>query len=161
MAANVFDIVVIVTLLASMLSGYLSGFIVQVTRVFSLVAAFWAMGQWTDKLAPALSFIESPSWRAIASGVIIFFVTLLIVGLLANLLKKIVIFSHAGWLDKLCGAITGLGVGIIIWTLIVIVLQNLFPNAEFIQQSFLIPYFNMLIGQIRNWLPPDLAKFLA
>lgn len=161
MGANIFDLVVLITLIGNTVSGYISGFIVQFTRIFSLVAAFWAMGQWTDSLAPRLSFIQSPSWRAISAGVIIFFVTLLLVGVLANILKKIVAFSHAGWLDKLCGAITALGVGLIIWTLIVIVLENLFPQAEFVRDSRLIPYFNTLIGQIRQWLPPDLAKYLA
>lgn len=161
MGANIFDVILLISLLGNTISGYISGFIVQFTRIFSLVAAFWAMSQWTDLLAPRLSFIHSPSWRVISAGVIIFFATLLLVGILANLLKKIIVFSHAGWLDKLCGAITGLGVGLIIWILIIVVLEFLFPQAEFVRDSHLIPYFNMIIERIRPWLPPDLAKYLA
>lgn len=161
MAANIFDIIIIVTLLGNMITGYLSGFIVQFSRIFSLVAAFWAMGQWTDALALKLGFIESPTWRAIASGVIIFFATLILVGLLAKILKNIVAFSHAGWLDKLCGAVAGLGVALIIWTLIILLLENLFPQAAFLRDSQVVPYFNMLLEQLRPWLPPNLAKFVA
>ena len=161
MAANVFDLLVAVTLLANVAAGWLSGFIVQFTRVFSLVAAFWAMSRWTDSLAPSLSFIESPSWRAIAAGVVIFFATLLLVGAAANVLRKIVVFSHAGWLDKLLGAATGLLLGVAVWTLIIIALEWLFPNADFVKNSQLIPWFNQLVAQIRQWLPADLAKYLA
>lgn len=161
MGGNIFDLVIAITLLGNIIAGYFSGFIIQFTRVFSLVAAFWAMGQWTESLAPQLSFIQSPSWRVITAGVIIFFAVLLLVGLAANLLKRIVVFSHAAWLDKLCGAITAFAVGIAVWTLIIIILEYLFPKAEFIQSSHLLPYFNILIEQIRQWLPPDLAKYLA
>lgn len=161
MAAHIFDVVVLISLLGNTVAGYISGFITQFTRIFSLVAAFWAMSQWTDALAPQLSFIHSPSWRVICAGVLLFFLTLLLVGILASFLKKIVTFSHAGWLDKLCGAFTALGVGLIIWTLIIIVLEYLFPKADFIHNSLVIPYFNMAIEQIRQLLPPELAKYLA
>lgn len=161
MGANIFDLVVLISLLGNTISGYISGFIVQFTRIFSLIAAFWGMSQWTDSLASRLSFIHSPSWRVICAGVIIFFGILLLVGVLARLMKKIIAFSHAGWLDKLCGAVTAFGVGLIIWLLIIIVLEFLFPQAEFVKDSQLVPYFNILIEQIRPWLPPDLAKYLA
>lgn len=159
MTINMFDLIVIITLLGYVLAGYITGFIVQLARVFSLVAAFWAMGRWTDSLAPYLSFIESASWRPVAAAVIIFFATLLLAGILARLLKKIVIFSHAGWLDKLLGALAALAVGLIVWILIFMVLEYFFPQAEFIRSSSLAPYFNKIIDLLRQWFPQDALKF--
>lgn len=161
MSATIFDIIIIISLLGNTISGYITGFVVQFTRIFSLVAAFWAMSEWTDYLAPRLYFVESQSWRTIAAAVIIFFATLLVMGVLAKILKKILVFSHAGWLDKICGALTAFGVGLIIWTLIFMVLEYLFPKAEFVQSSQLLPYFNRIIELLQQWLPQDFLKLPA
>lgn len=157
MSANVFDIVIIISLLGNAIAGFLTGFIVQAARVFSLIAAFWAAGRFADPLASRLSFIEPASWRAFAAAVIIFFAVLLLAGIASRILKQILVFSHAGWLDKALGAAAAFLVGLIIWALIILVLENLFPNAEFTRSSRLIPYFNDVIDIARQWLPPNLG----
>ncbi len=47
--------------------------------------------------------------------------------------------------------------GVIIWGLLLIIILNLFQNAEFVKDSRVIPYFMALIEQIRELLPPDIA----
>lgn len=161
MGADVFDLVVVISLCWSLLSGFLSGFVIQFARLFSLVGAFWAMRAWTPLLAPHLGFVADPSWRTIAAGAIIFIGVMILIGVIARILKKIIAFSFGGWIDKLCGAILGLGFGILFWAIIMIVLDKLFPDAEFLRNSRVIPYFDIIVEQIRQWLPADLAKYLG
>lgn len=160
MSADIFDLLVVLTLAAYTLSGFFSGFILQFARLFSLVGAFWAMRSWTGLLAPHLDFVADPAWRAIAAGVIIFVVVLLAIGIAARLLKKLVSFSFGGWIDRICGAILGFIVGALFWTLIIVVLQKFFPDMEFLRNSRVAPYFMVLADQIRQWLPPELAKYV-
>lgn len=161
MAASILDIIVVISLGFNIVSGFFTGFIVQFARIFSIIAAFWAMRQWSGALAVNLTFIAQPAWRNICASVIIFLAVIFIIGILSRILRKIVNFSLGGWLDKICGALFGLVLGILIWTIIFIVLQNLFPNAEFLQGSRLLPWFNMFIAELRPWLPPELAKYFA
>ncbi len=158
MSATIFDLIIIITFIFYLVGGYITGFISQFSGIFSLVAAFWAMSQWTDLLVPYLPAMES-SWRPIVAAVIIFFTVMILVGILARILEKILIFSHAGWLNKICGVIASLIKCIIIWTLIFLLLEYFFPSAEFVQSSFFLPYFNKIIESIRQWLPQDLIRF--
>ena len=160
MGADIFDLIVVLSLGAYTLSGFFSGFILQFARLFSLLGAFWAMRSWTALLAPHLTFVANPSWRTIAAGVIIFIVVLLAIGIIARLLKKLVAFSFGGWIDKICGALLGFVVGVLFWTLIIIILQKFFPDMEFMRNSRVLPWFDALVDQLRQWLPPDLAEYL-
>ena len=160
MGADIFDLLVVLTLGGYTLSGFFSGFILQFARLFSLVGAFWAMRSWTGLLAPHLEFVANPSWRVIAAGVIIFIVVMLAIGVIARLLKKLVTFSLGGWIDKILGALFGFVVGVLFWTLIIVVLQKVFPDMEFLRDSRVSPAFDQVIAQLRQWLPPDLASYI-
>ena len=160
MGANIFDLIIILTLAGYTLSGFFSGFILQFARLFSLVGAFWAMRSWTPLLAPRLEFVAEPSWRSIAAAVIIFIVVLLAIGIIARLLKKLVSFSFGGWIDKLLGALLGCAVGLIFWTIIIVLLEKFFPEGEFLRNSQLVPYFNTFVENLRHWLPPELASYI-
>lgn len=160
MSADIFDLLVVLTLAGYTIFGFFSGFILQFARFFSLIAAFWAMRSWTGLLAPRLEFVADPAWRAIAAGVIIFVAALLAIGIIARLLKKLVSFSFGGWIDKLCGAILGFAIGMLFWTLIIVVLRNFFSDMEFLRNSRVVPYFLVFAEQLRQWLPPELAKYV-
>ena len=160
MWANIFDLVVVLSLAGYVVSGFFSGFILQFARLFSIIGAFWAMRSWTPLLAPRLEFVAEPAWRSIAAGVIIFVAVMLVIGVAARLLKKLVAFSFGGWLDKLLGAVLSFAIGLIFWTVIIIVLEKFFPDSEFMRSSRVVPYFNGLVEYLRQWLPPDIAAYL-
>ncbi len=82
---------------------------------------------------------------------------MIVVAVAARVLKKIISFSFASWADRLAGGLLGLAKGVIIWGLLLIIILNLFQNAEFVKDSRVIPYFRALIEQIRELLPPDIA----
>lgn len=109
-------------------------------------------------LAPHLTFITEPAWRNIASYVLLFLGVLIAVGLLARLLQKLLAFSFVGWIDKLTGGLLGLAKGVLLCAVVLLLLQKLFGDAEFLRHSRALPYFNSLISQVRGWLPPDLIS---
>ena len=83
---------------------------------------------------------------------------LIAVGLLARLLQKLLAFSFVGWIDKLTGGLLGLAKGVLLCAVVLLLLQKLFGDAEFLRHSRALPYFNSLISQVRGWLPPDLIS---
>lgn len=158
MSQDILDLVIVVTLVLFTIRGIRNGLIGEVAGIFSLVGGFWAARAWNGDLAAYLTFIEDPSWRIIASCVLIFIAVMLGIGLIARILKKIVSYSFAGWLDKIGGALLGLAKGILLWALLFIVLANLFQNAPFLQQSRSYPYFQHIIAQIQPYLPESIAN---
>ena len=158
MGQDIFDLVIVVTLVLFTIRGLTNGFIGEAAGIVSLIGGFWAARAWSAQVAPWLDFISDPSLRSIAACALVFIAVMLAIGLLARLLKKIMSFSFAAWADRLAGALLGLAKGALIWALIFIVLEKLFRDAPFMRDSRMLPYFTALIDQIRQWLPPDLAS---
>lgn len=161
MGPDIFDLIVGVSMLFFTFRGVSNGFVVEAAGVFSLIAGCWAARAWNGQVAPYLSFISDPAWRPVIACIIIFIVVMLAVGFLARMLKKVLSFSFAGWLDTLAGLVFGFVKGAIIWTLIFIVLIKFFHDSSFLVESRLYPYFTYIIEQIKNWLPPDLAQYIG
>ena len=65
-------------------------------------------------------------------------------------------FSLPGW--QLTGGLLGLAKGVLLCAVVLLLLQKLFGDAEFLRHSRALPYFNSLISQVRGWLPPDLIS---
>ena len=158
MGQDIFDLIVVLTLVFFAGRGFLHGFVGEVAGLVSLLGGFWAAHTYHDLLAPRLTFIHDPAWRVMAAYVLIFLGVLISVALLARILQKILSFSFVSWADKLAGALLGLAKGALIWSLALLVLQKFFAGTPFLQHSRTLPYFNALMGQVRGWLPPDLLS---
>lgn len=158
MAQDILDLIIVITLVLFTLRGVRNGLVGEVAGIFSLLGGFWAARAWSAKLVPYLSFIQDPSWRIIASSVIIFIAVMLVIGFLARLLKKIISYSFAGWIDKIGGALFGLAKGVLLWALLFIVLVNLFQDAPFLRDSRALPYFRHIIELIQPYLPEGIAS---
>lgn len=161
MGQDIFDLVIVVTLVFATINGALKGFVGGIVGILSLVCGFWAAKAWNAELTPYLGFISDPSLRSISACVIIFVAVMLLVGLLARIFKKIIAFSFVTWVDRFAGAILGLAKGIIIWALLLILLEKLCGDAVFMRESRALPYFHSLMEQISQWIPPDLAARLG
>ena len=157
MSQNIFDIAVAATLLFFAIRGVWNGFIEEVAGIAALVGGFWAARAWSPGLAPRLSFISDPGLRPLAASVAVFVCVLIGAGLLARILKRVFSFSFLAWLDKLAGFFLGLAKGVLVWALIIVVLDKVMPDAEFIRESRAIPYFSGVVDQIRAWLPASLG----
>lgn len=161
MGADVLDLIVVVSLALFVLRGLSNGFIGEIAGILSLLAGFWAARTFNMQLVPHLTFIHGPDFRNLAAVVILFIGAMLLVGILARVLKKIVALSFASWIDRILGGLLGLAKGIIIWTLIIIVLEKFFRDAPFMQQSRCLAYFAAIVDFVRPWLPPALADHIS
>lgn len=161
MTSDIFDLIIIVTLVLFTLRGLSNGFIREIAGILSLLVGFWAARTFNMQLVPHLTFIHNPDLRNLAAVVLLFIGGMLLVGILARLLKKLMALSFATWIDRLAGGILGLAKGILVWTLIIIVLEKFFRDAPFMQHSRALAYFSALTDAIRPWLPPSLADHIA
>ena len=161
MGQDIFDLVVILTLVFFTLRGARVGLVGEVAGVASLVGGFWAARAWHGLVSPHLTFISGEGWRTLAAYALVFAGVMLVVGLAARLLRKVVAFSFASWADRLAGGVFGLAKGVLIWALILIVVEKLFQNDAFMRDSRVMPYVHALVVQLRAWLPPDIAARLG
>ena len=161
MGQDIFDLIIVLALVYFTLRGFWHGFVGEVAGLVSLVGGFWAANAFHPLLTPHLAFIADPGWRAIAAYVLIFFGVIICVAIVARILQRILSFAFVSWADKLAGGLLGLTKGVLLCSLLLIVLQKFFYNAPFLQNSRVLPYFNALMAQIRDWLPPELASWLT
>lgn len=157
MGQDIFDLVVILTLVFFTLRGARVGLVGEVAGVAALVGGFWAARAFNAHLAPHLTFIHGAGSRTLLAWALIFAAVMLGVGLVARLVKKLVAFSFASWADRLAGGVFGLAKGVLIWALVLVVVEKMFQNDAFLRDSRVMPYFHTLVTQLRAWLPPDIA----
>lgn len=161
MGQDIFDLVIILTLVLFTLRGVRAGLVGEVAGLASLLGGFWAARSFHGLVSPHLAFISAAGWRTPAAYALVFVGVMFGVGLVARLLKKLVAFSFATWADRLAGGVFGLAKGVLILALILIVAEKLFLNEAFMRDSRVMPYFHALVAQLRAWLPPDVAARLG
>jgi membrane protein required for colicin V production len=158
MGQDIFDLIIVLTLGLFTLRGFFNGFVGEIAGLVSLLGGFWAAHTYHAELAEHLTMIQEPVWSTIVAYVGIFLAVIIVVTLLARLLQKILSCTFVAWVDGAAGGLLGLAKGILLCSLILLLLQKFFANAEFIQNSRVLPYFNQLITQIRSWMPPDMLE---
>lgn len=160
MGQDIFDLVIVVTLVFFTLRGISNGFVGEAAGILSLIGGFWAARTFNAQLAPHMTFVSDPSMRYIAACAVLFIGTMLFIGLAARILKKIIAFSFVAWVDRLAGALLGLAKGILIWAILIVVLEKIMGDAPFMKESRALPYMSAIIDQIKQWLPPELAQHI-
>ena len=158
MELNYFDVAVVVILALFVLRGFLRGFVGEVAGLVAIVGGLWFAHTYSPLVAQYLTFLTDPVWRNIAAYVLAFVGVVLVVGLLARLLQKILSFSFVSWADKLAGAMLGFIKGLVICALLLLVAQRFVHDAAFMRDSRVLPYLNSVIAQVRAHLPQDLVK---
>ena len=116
-----FAIIAIFTLLIG--RGIWLGFLKQVTTIVALYVGYIIAGKHHEQLLPFLKdFAENPKLVFLASYVILFFATYVVVMLVGKLLAFVIEITIAGWFDRFLGAILGFAKGVILVLLLHMVL---------------------------------------
>ena len=159
---TVFDYAVIGIIGVSIFVSILRGFLREVMALLAWVAAFWVASLFTDTLAPTLpASIPSPELRLLAAFALLFFVTWLLMTLIAIALSQFLKVIGVKPLDRALGAVFGLARGIIM-VLVLVLLAGLtrFPKQPLWKNAMLSSPLEAVVLQARPWLPKELTKRL-
>ncbi len=134
---NWLDIVILILLVVSILTGLKIGLIKAVLSLVGVVVGVVLAGQYSVALAGHLTFISQPSLAKIAAFAIILIVVMIIAAVLASIIKWAVSAVMLGWVNRLGGAVFGLVLGAIFCGALLAMWVKFLGIAETVEESAL------------------------
>lgn len=156
------DLVILGILLVSLVVSLVRGFIKEVFSILVWAAAIFAAFQVAGPFAEALEpVIDLPSARVIIAFAAVFVLVLVIGGLISFLVGKMVEKTGLSPTDRLFGALFGLARGLVI-VVVAVMLMRVTPFAQdpWWHESRLMPTFESMAEQARDWLPESVRGLL-
>ena len=151
----VIDIIISVALVASIIVGFVRGFVKESISIATLVIAIWAslyFGPAVGNLSE--SWLSSQELQTWFGRLIIFGVILAVGGLLGWGISKLVRLSILSGVDRLLGSLFGVLRGVLLVALFVIGGQfSGFDNDEWWRKSRLLPHFEVVADWIKEMAP--------
>ena len=157
---TVFDYAVLAIVALSILLSVIRGLAREILALLAWVVAFVAASLFGGRLAALLpAGIPSEELRLLAAFVGIFFVVLLVMGLLAVLISRLVKSAGLSVEDRILGGMFGLARGLVIVMVLVLLagLTALPKKSEWREATF-SPPLEALAMVIRNLMPADVAN---
>jgi membrane protein required for colicin V production len=146
---NWLDIVILVILGISVFSGLKVGLIKVLFTVVGIIVGIVLAGRFSDSFAGLLTFID-PKWAKIAAFAIILVAVLIISGILAAILSKLISLVLLGWVNRLGGAVLGLVVGALFISAILAIWVKYLGIGDAVSGSalanFLLDKFPIVLG---------------
>lgn len=154
------DYAVIALVALSVLLGWWRGLVYEVLSLLGWVAAYVVARLFVENVAPHMPAALGPeAIRMVVAFVLLFVVTLLVSGVLAWLLSKLVKFVGLGWLDGFLGALFGLLRGAFL-VLVLVLLAGMtdLPRTQLWRTARLSAPLERIALQARDWLPAGMAQ---
>lgn len=143
----------------SLVIGFFRGFIKEAFSLVIWIIAIWVGLSFSREFSGFLSsLITYPSARIAASFAILFFLTLIVGGLISYLLSELVKKTGLTGTDRFAGILFGIARGMVVVSIFVM-LAGLTPLPEesWWKESVLIPPFQSLAVWLREQVPSGLA----
>ncbi len=153
------DIVIVLFLAISLISGFRTGFVRGVFSLAGLVAGLWLASRYYVALAARLTFIANERSAQIAAFAIIFFAVLIIAAIIGNVFHAILQGVMLGWLNSLAGAVFSVVTGIIFAGAILSVWVKYFGGADIVSQSGLALWLIRVFQSFLAFLPGAVRSF--
>ncbi len=133
--ATLYDLVVIGLFVLLIGRGLWLGLLKQVTGLLALYLAFFAAGQYHDRIFPLLRDISAnPKVIFLTSYVILFLATYVAVMLLGKCLSFVLKLTITSWFDSLLGAFVGFAKAVILVILLHVILGTvLAPESQMLR----------------------------
>jgi membrane protein required for colicin V production len=139
---NVVDVVILLLLALSAISGFRSGLIQCIFSLLGLLAgiavASWHYKRFAYEFAPV---VHSQALAAAIWFCLIALAVMLVAGVLGMLIKGLIHWIGLGWLDSALGLIFGLLRGAVLATLCIVILAAFFPDTRWLGDAQLSRYF--------------------
>ena len=155
-----FDYAVLAVVGLSVLLSVIRGLVREVLALLAWVVAFVVASLFGGKLAALLpAGIPSEELRLLAAFIGIFFVVLLMMGLLAVVISRLVKSAGLSVEDRILGGMFGLARGLVI-VMVLVLLAGLtaLPKKPEWRRATFSPPLEALAMVIRHWMPADVAN---
>ena len=131
---NYIDIIIIILLGLSMLSGFTNGFVREVASLAALILGIWGAIKFSSFTAARLYdyFDMSGQYVGITAFVITFIIIVIIIHFIGLIADKIVRLAALGFLNRLLGIVFGLFKSVLILSVIMVVLNAIDSKRHFL-----------------------------
>ena len=158
---NGFDIAVVVLTIVLVTFGMLKGIVRILVALLALMIAFTVASQLHQPVADAL--VDSPEGPSgavrLVAYLLIFLAVMLIGGVIAWLLTRIVKAAMLGWADRLAGAALGFVMAALTTALLILPVVAYTPKGEtLLRDSALVPYVAVVTDMVNRLAPEDMAR---
>ncbi|TVM32505.1 CvpA family protein [Oceanidesulfovibrio marinus] len=155
---NMLDIIFVVVLAYTAIRGLFRGLILEVASLGGVVLGIYLAMHYHEELGEPLSHvISNPDWVVIASYLIIFIATILLVSFAAGLTRAIVKKTVAAWLDYLGGFAFGILKGGLVCAIVFWLFVSVMPDSSMAENSRAAPYI-MEYSRILSRYVPDSVR---
>lgn len=139
---NLFDIVVVTVVAFCLIGGGFRGLIREVSGIIGVVAGFCGANTYYMRLLPyAEQWFDSSAVQHLICFFALFCVILILVGVVARLIRRLLRLVFLGWADRSFGICFGALKGILISTIMFILVTTFVPgSAGFLSDSRTAPY---------------------
>lgn len=160
MAMNGFDIALLVFMCVLVVIGLIKGLVRILVGLAALVTAFVAACFYHRPLADLMSSLSLPEGvLRLISYALIFIGVMLLGGVAAWFLRKLLKAAMLNWVDRLAGAALGLVAALLTAALLVLPVVAYVPaGAELLNASILAPYVAAVADLASHVVPDDLAE---
>ncbi len=150
------DYSVAAILIISLLIGIFRGFIREILSLVSWGVAIWIGFQFSPQFAHYFTpMITSPQLQAIAAGIILFILVLLLMSFLTYLLNKVFRAGKISGPDRTLGALFGLARAVVVIAVAGLLIQSMGLTTQiWWQSSQSAPYITLAAGTLGRLLPP-------
>jgi membrane protein required for colicin V production len=154
---NWVDIVIIIYLVLSVLSGFMQGLIRTVLSIIGMIVGILLASHFYKQLGDILTFISNRDWANIVAFAVILLAVMGIAALLAWLLRSLIKKIMLGWIDKLGGAVFGLILGALSVSAFLAVIVK-YTDASVITNSKMAGFFLDKFPLVLKFLPSDFSE---
>jgi len=156
MSTAYIDIAFLVIFILFVARGALHGF---VTEFFGFIAIFLGVflgRKYMMSLAPYMENFFPEHLAGFISFIVIVLSVMLIVGIVANIFRKIVDIVFIGWLDALLGALFGFAKAVLVCAVFAFGLEIFFGETSFVQGSIIFPYMITVVEYFTVFLSENI-----
>jgi membrane protein required for colicin V production len=152
---NWLDIVIIILLIISAISGLISGFIKSAFSLAGLLGGIFLAGRYYVAFSGLFGFINNDNTARIVAFIIIFVAVMIVATILGIVFTKIISAVLLGWINRLLGAALGVLLGAIFIGALLAILVKYTGSNSIITDSAMASFLLDRVPLVLALLPPE------
>lgn len=155
MDMNLFDVILIVIFGYCLIRGFFRGIVGELSAIIGVIGGFYGAYTYYPLVAVHLKrWIVHPVYLKVASFLLLFAGTCLVIALAATLIRYIMRVTLLGWADRTGGAVFGAVKSVIIALILIVMLTTFLPsNTALLRKSVLarhLMHFSAVLANVTS-----------